>query len=305
MVTLRLVLVGACLLPCLACSGAAPAPATAEAQAAPETFTFAPALDRPFHYTQRRFEEVSVPGSPMRNSEDWLINWEVVTKQESNHFRRTLRLVGLKISVNGLDLLQGHEVKQSFAAIDVLTDKDANVVDIRGTDQLSEALVALASPEGRPGVARLFSPENLKALVLTRSRELNSDFVGRPTKVGSQWMANTPGASGTRQIRVVAEEPCGSDRCLRVVREYDVDRAAIQANVSAQVAAYVESRGADPSQVKVVGMDLKHEDSLLINPSTMEYHDAKFDEAATIHVSTPEGELAVAFKLQRSSSYEY
>jgi len=295
------------LLASVACSETAGAPAGgAEAPtAAAATFTYAPVLDKRFKHTQRRYEEVSIPGSPMRRSEEWIIEWDVVTKQESNTYRATQRLVGLKININGLELLKGDEIKEDMVAVDIVTDKDSNVVDVRGTDQMSEALVKLASPEAQPQIARIFSGERLKALAVARSLERHADFVGRPSKVGSQWMANDPMTGGTKEIRVEKEEPCGAQTCLRVVRVYDADRQAIRDSVAAQVKADVEAKGGDPSKVDVVGMDIKHEDSLLIDPATMEYHGANFIQNATVQVAGPEGQLAVAFKLERQSTYQY
>jgi hypothetical protein len=262
-------------------------------------------LDKRFLHKQRRYEEVSIPGSPMRRSEEFIMEWDVITKQESNLFRATQRLVNLKININGLELLKGTEIKDDMVAIDILTDKDSNVVDVRGTEQLSQALVALAAPEAQPQVARIFSADRLKALAVLRSLERHADFVGRPTKVGSQWMANDAATGGTKQIRVVAEEPCGTQTCLRVIREYDADKQAIKDSVAAQVKADVEAKGGDPSKVDVVGMDIKHEDKLLIDPRTMEYHGASFVQNATVAVAGPEGQMQVAFKLERDSAYQY
>ncbi len=293
------------LLAGVACAEAASAPTGVEAPTTPETFTYAPVLDKRFHHTQRRYEEVSIPGSPMRRSEEWIMEWDVVTKQESNTFRATQRLVGLKININGLELLKGDEIKEDMVAVDIVTDKDSNVVDVRGTDQLSEALVNLASPEARPQIARIFSAERLKALGVARSLERHADFVGRPSKVGSQWMANDPLTGGTKEIRVVAEEACAPQSCLRVVRQYDADRQAIRDSVAAQVKADVQAKGGDPNVVDVTGMDIKHEDTLLIDPATMEYHGANFIQNATVQVTGPEGQLQVAFKLERQSTYKY
>ena len=78
------VLLACCLTGLSGCGGAA-APAEGAAtpdapQAAPETFTYAPVLEQEYSYQQRRFQEVSVPGSPMRNAEEWIIDWKVVTR---------------------------------------------------------------------------------------------------------------------------------------------------------------------------------------------------------------------------------
>jgi hypothetical protein len=266
---------------------------------------YAPALGKPHHEYMKRYDEMSIPGTPVRDSEEWNMDWEVVTTQEANLFKRSLKLVGLKISSNGLDALRGDEVKANNVVIDVLTDKDSNVVDVRGADQLSAAIVGLGSAEAQPILRRVFSPERLKALVVVRSMELHADFVGRPSQVGSQWMGTDPGGGGTKEIRVVAEAACGASKCVQVERKYDVDRKALYAQVSARVAAYVQSQGGDPSKVQVTGMDLKLEDSLLIDPNTMDYHGARFVEDATIKVTGPNGELPVAFKHHRQSSYKY
>jgi len=275
------------------------------AQARTVTFVYAPALDRPHRETMRRTEEFSIPGSPLRNLEEWVLDWDVVVHPETNLFKRSMKLVGLKLNINGAENLRGDEVKASAVTIDVLTDKDSNVVDVRGSEQFSTAIVALASPEVQPVLARIFSPERLKALAVERSVELHSDFVGRPAQPGSTWMANDAHKGGTRQIRVLAEAPCGASRCVQVRREYDIDRSALYADVSQRVGAYVKSQGGDASKVAVTGMDLKLEDTLVIAPATLEYHAAEFVQDALIHVTGPNGKLPVKLKVERETQYRY
>ncbi|HKO53089.1 MAG TPA: hypothetical protein VJV79_35510 [Polyangiaceae bacterium] len=275
----------------------------ADARAA--TFVYAPALERPHQERMRRSEEFSIPGSPLRNFEEWVLDWTVVVHQETNLFRRSMKLVGLKINVNGAENLRGDEVKANTVTIDVLTDKDSNVVDVRGTEQFSAAIVALGSEDVKPVLRRIFSPERLKALAIERSVELHSDFVGRPAQPGSTWMANDANKGTTRQIRVLAEAPCGASRCVQVRREYDVDRQALYADISQRVAAYVQSQGADASKVAVASMDLKLEDSLVIAPATMEYYSAKFLQDVNLRVTGPNGELPVKLKIERQIEYSY
>ena len=288
----------------VACSSAETEPKTA-ANGAVGAFTYAPLVGKPFHETMRRYEEVSIPGTPMRDGEQWTMDWDVVTTQENNLYKRSFKLVGFKIAVNGMDLLRGDEIKAAMATVDVLTDKDSNVVDVRGSEDLSAAMVGLGNAEAQPVLRRMFAPELLKALVVVRIRELHEDFVGHPAAAGSQWVVTDPSGHGTRQIKVVAEEPCAERRCVRVSREYELDRQAIYDNVSTHVAAYVKAQGGDPASVKVAGMDLKHEDSLLIDPATMEYYGATFVQNATLKVASEKGELSVAFKFERSSAFRY
>jgi hypothetical protein len=269
------------------------------------SFNYAPALDKPSHQTMHRLEEIAIPGTPLRDAEEWTIDWDVVTKQDSANYKRSLKLVGLKINVNGQALLKGDEVKASKATVDIVTDKGGNVIDVRGADQLSQAIVSLGTPEAQPALKRVFSPERLRLLVAVRSTELNEDFVGQPSQVGSRWSARDEETGGTKQIRVVAEAPCGASKCVHVVREYEVDQKALYAEIAERVAMYVKEQGGDPSKVALVGMDVKVEDSLVIDPATMDYHGAKFGEQATIRVSGPKGELPVSFKVERQTDYRY
>jgi len=294
----------AALLLSTACGPNSSDPKTA-AEGKPETFHYAPTLDRPYRETNRRYEEMSIPGSPVRESEEWTIEWQAIVTRETNLFKRSLRLVGLKISVNGAPQLKGDEVKAAMATVDVLTDKDSNVVDVRGTDELSAAIVALGSEAARPALSRVFSPARLKALAVVRSQELHQDLVGRPTPVGSQWLASGAAGATTRQVSVTGEEPCGAARCLRVARKYDVDGQALFAEVSGRVAAYVQSQGGDPTKVTLAGMSVKLEDSLLVDPATMEYHGARFNQEADLKVAGPNGELAVSVKVRREVDFKY
>lgn len=288
----------------LACASGEPA-ANSAAAANTGTFVYAPPLNKPYHETMKRYEEVSIPGSPMRDAQEWTLDFDVVTTQESNLFKRSHRLVGLKININGAEQLKGNEVKADLATVDVLTDKDSNVVDVRGTDQLSNAIANLGAPEVQPLLKRIFSPERLKALVVLRNIEQHADFVGHPATVGSQWQATEPDSGVVRQVRVTGQEACGSARCVQVQRTYQLDRQAVFAEVSERVAAYVQSQGGDPSKVQLTGMDVKLEDSLVIDPATMDYHSAHFGQDATLHVAGPNGELPVAFKVLRERSYRY
>jgi hypothetical protein len=294
---------GAALL--LSACGGSDTEAKTAAQATPGVFTYAPAIDRPHRETMRRIEETSIPGTPMREAEQWTMEWDVVTTRESNLFKRSLKLVGLKINVNGAEQLRGDEVMPAMATVDVLTDKDANVVDVRGSDQFSAAIVALGDAKTKPVLERIFSPARLKALVVVRSMELHSDLVGRPTPVGSQWIATDPLSGGTRQLRVTGEAPCAAARCLEVVRQYDVDKQAVFAEIAERIGAYVQAQGGDPSKVKLVGMDVKLEDTLLIDPATMDYHRARFNQEATIKVAGEKGELSVASKSRRETDVKY
>jgi len=288
----------------LALNACSSEPKTA-ADAPSGAFNYAPALDRPHRETMKRVEEVAIPGSPLRDSEEWTLEWDVVTTKDGENFKRSLKLVGLKINVNGQALLKGDEVKSDGATLVIVTDKQSNVLDVQGADGFSQAIVGLGAPDAQPALKRIFSPERLKLLAVVRSIELHEDFVGRPSAVGSTWTAKDPDGGAPRQIKVLRETPCGTNHCVEVQREYQLDRNAVYADISEHVAAYVQQQGGDPSKIEVVGMDLKLADSLVIEPSTMDYHGAKFDQEATIRLAGPAGELPVSVKVQRQTDYRY
>jgi hypothetical protein len=287
-----------------ACAGSG-SDAKSAAGAGSGAFTYAPTLNAPYHETMQRYEEMSIPGTPIRDAERWTLDWDVVNGQEKDLYKRTLKLVGLKLNVNGVDQLRGDEIKPSSVTVDVLTDKDSNVVDVRGTDQMSAAIVSLGTPDAQPVLKRIFSPERLKALVVLRSIEQHADFVGHPAAVGSTWTTPDSEGTGTTQIKVVSESPCGSAKCVSVERTYSVDKSSVFAEVQGRVADYVQSQGGDPTQIKLVGLDVKLQDSLVIDPMTMDYHGAHFGQDATLHVAGPKGELPVALKIERQSDYKY
>jgi hypothetical protein len=271
---------------------------------APGAFNYAPTLNAPYHETMQRYEEISIPGTPIRDAERWTLDWDVVNGQEKDNYKSTLKLVGLKLNVNGVDQLRGDEIKPSGVTLDVLTDKNSNVVDVRGTDTMSNAIASLGTPEAQPILKHIFSAERLKALVVMRSTEQHADLVGRPATVGSTWSA-AEGDAGTKQISVVSEAPCGNAKCVQVERKYDVNRDQTFAEVADIVADYVHSQGGDPKQVKLVGLDVKLQDSMLVDPATMDFHGLHFGQDATLHVAGPNGELPVALKIERQSDYKY
>ena len=182
------------LILCLeACSSANGEPKSA-AQAQPKVFTYAPALNAHHRETMRRGEEVSIPGTPMRNSEKWTLDWDVVTSGESNLYKRSLTLVGLKINVNGVDALRGDEVKASPVTIEVITDKESKVV---GRPRYRTALGGdcEARRSGSPACAQahFFSPASESAGDATQRRAARRFPRGDPRA----WEAN-----GKRRIRI-------------------------------------------------------------------------------------------------------
>lgn len=270
-------------------------------------FTYAPQVGRRFRHRMKRYEQLAIIGAPMRQSEEWIADWDVEIRQESNRYIQYAKLVGLEIKVNEANLLRGNELAGLDATLEIYTDKDANVAEIRGTESLTRALVSLATPEAQEAVAAMFSPERLKALFFQRVDERVRDLVGRPAVVGESWMSNA-GAEGvvlTKQLRVEAQEPCGAASCLRIKRDYEIDKLGVWAMARERVAAWVQAQGGDPSELALKAAQAKLEDVLLVDPSTMEFHHATFDHKAAITVASAERMLQVEHQLRRESEYRY
>jgi len=304
MIPIKLCMSASAICVLAACSGADPEPKTANGHRA-EVFTYAPTLNKPHRETVRLYQEVAIPGTPLRDTETWTLDWEAVTSSEANQYKRTLKLVGLKVVVNDVEELRGDEVKaNNGAAIDVFTDGKAKVLDVRGADQLSAAVVALGDPALQPALRQSLSPARLKALAVMRTTEQHADFVGRPTQVGSTWAAVDANGT-TRNIRIVSEEPCGATRCLKVIRTYEVDKKEVFEEAARRVAAYVQQQGGNPDEIDLVDMNIALEDSLLIDPATMNGYGALLVQDATLRLASPSGELPVSFKTQREVVYTY
>lgn len=272
----------------------------------PESFTYAPQVGKRFEHTQERTDEVQVVGAPLRDKEHWKIVWDVEVKQESNLYVHSFRLKALSIELNDAPLLKGDEVSSVEATMDILTDRDGNIADIRGTQELTDALRAVAPAERREQVGQVFSADKLKGFYIARVDERVRDFIGRPTKVGSKWLVSSTDAGVTaRSITIVGQEPCGSSTCLQLKREHEVDKGVIQAMAARTVAANVQASGGNLEDIQYVHGEASLEDNLLIDPATMEYHGATFRETSSLKAAGPKGQLDVRVTRVRTSSYRY
>lgn len=272
-------------------------------------FTFAPAVGTKYGHVMRRVDEVTFEGHPVRFAEEWEIAWNVEIKQETNLFVFRNTLAGLKLSVNGAAVLQGSEVAASQAHFDLALDGEGNVVDVRNTQSLTDAISGVVRPENKELVAQMFSTENLRVLFFVRAEERGRELVGQDARVGSTWAYQfeaSPGVQAAETKLTVKEAlPCGAAACVKVVRETKLNDNMVWAGAAARVEQFVAERGGDPKNIVLKKAEVRLVDELLVVPERMEFHGATFDQDARLSVTNGTEELSVHFRTARSSEYKY
>ncbi|HXS17997.1 MAG TPA: hypothetical protein VN764_12455 [Polyangiaceae bacterium] len=298
----------------LSCAGSSKPAATPEDQAEARTaaekhFTFAPVAGTKYAHVMRRLDEVTFEGHPVRFAEEWEITWHVEIKPETNLFVFRNTLAGLKLAVNGAAVLQGSEVAGSQAYFDLAFDGEGNVVDVRNTQSLTDAISAVVRPENKGLVTQMFSAENLRFLFFVRAQERGRELVGQNAAVGSTWSYQfeaSPGVEAAETKLTVKEAvPCGAAHCVKVVRETKLNDNMVWMGAAARVEQFVADRGADPKSIVLKSAEVRLVDELVLVPERMEFHGATFDQDARLSVTNGAEELSVRFRTTRSSEYKY
>jgi len=256
-----------------------------------------------------RLDEVTFEGHPVRFAEEWEIAWNVEIKQETNLYVYRMTLAGLKLSIDGAARLQGTEVAGAKAYFDLVLDGEGNVVDIRNTQSLTDALVAVVSEENKKPVSEMFSANNLNLLFFVRTEERGREILGQNAKVGSTWSYQFKTEDGTpaaeRTLSVKEEVPCGKSTCVKVARQTQLNQQMVWQGAAASVARFVTDRGGKPEEIALKDADVRLADELLVVPERMEFHATSFDQSAKLSVSNGPEELTVHFHTLRTSEYEY
>jgi hypothetical protein len=298
----------------LACgSKPAPAPPPSPIQQLAGTFTFEPRLGTAFRHTLKKVDTFEIVGTPLRETEESELTLSVTITPEDNQYRYTLRPLNLRIVLNGapvFDTPGGQaDLSTSGAEIALLINGQAVVTSIRGAETLTKALVALAPPERREQVAQMYQPRAIEQLLVVRVVERTADLIGNHSNVGNSWGARQAAESGydpvAKQLEVVGEADCAAPRCAVVSRKFNVDQRLIWQAAEGRVKQYVSSQGGDPNSVKVVKTDLLLEDELVVDPRTLEFHGARFEQKATITAQGPQGNMTVERSSVRTSTYDY
>jgi hypothetical protein len=276
-------------------------------------FTFEPRLGTAFRHTARRVDQFEVVGAPLREVEESELVWDTTITSEDNKYRYTFRAVRTCLKINGAAVYDSKDgcadLSASGAEVVLLMNGDATITEMRGAATLSAALLEVTPAAHKATAARQFAPEVLERLIVQRVVERSADLLGNFSNVGASWGAVLRTESGqepvAKELRVTDVRDCAAVRCVVVERQLLLDRQLAWEAARARVEAFVAREGGDPSQVSLIDVDLVLEDELVVDPRTLEFHGARFEQSATVTVQSPKGRLTVRSSSVRTSTYDY
>lgn len=265
-------------------------------------FVFAPRVGLEFTHQMKHVDEVVVPGSNFRDSQEWRVVWKVKVEDAGDKYIYRRRLAEFAVTLNGQKLLNGQEIEPQHAEILQVMSKDGRVLDVTGTDKLTEALASLVPPAERARVAKEFSPERLRAMLMARAVDSFDEVVGKPAEVGATWRAQSSfGALRGKTVAVESAVGCGGRDCRKLMRVFDVDQGMVNDVVRQRVATFLQERGWKPSAARVSDSNMKVEDTFVVEPATCHFHDALMKEEGYVVLTDPAG---ASIKIVTTSKHE-
>jgi hypothetical protein len=284
-----------------------PEPPTLTAGGAPaQSFKFAPPDGTKFVRYDRRREERSIVGAPMRTLDEEELRWKVSIDKSGDHYSVKQDLTHLTLKRNGKVVADG-DVKEGISA-ELVIDKDGNLQTVKGLDKTAARLRELAAPGMEQAVAQTFTPQYLSDLVANRYRVLFGETIGRPATPGASWTVTNPPGSfvASRKVTVERIEPCGDKTCARLREDFNIDSRVMADTAVAMVKARIMAAGGDPSAVTVRSASYGMSGAMLVEPATMLNHGASLAETGNVTVSSKSGEdLTVELKGNTEIVYAY
>jgi hypothetical protein len=175
----------------------------------PATFRFWTPPGTNFVWTERRKFDVALIGTEVADHDESELRW-FVTMHPSSSEPTVIdqRLVNVSYKRDGRTLVSG----ETDALIQLAVDSEGTLQSVSGLEAASRAVGALASPDARPVVDRMFSGAALGALVRARAQMMLEDVVGRPTHEGTTWIVpQLPGSDALfKRYTVEGAQPCNA-----------------------------------------------------------------------------------------------
>ena len=295
-------LLGAALT--VACGSGQP---EAKAPGPARTFVYSPGEGIVFQHEMKNTDEFAIAGSSFRDSVERRFLWEVTVGKQGDNYAYHRRLLELGLTVNGAKILEGQEVGPRRAEIVQVMSPQGKVVDITGTQELTDAIVSLVAPAARERVSQMFSAENLRALLLARAVDAFGEVVGKPAEVGASWASTENyGALRGKKVVVDSEVGCGGKHCLKLVRNFDVDQEMVGDDVRKRAAAFMTDLGGDPAALKLLDSNVKVEDTFEVEPETCHFHDMRLTQESRFVFQGPkQNRIEVALVSKQESHAEY
>jgi hypothetical protein len=255
----------------------------------------------------KHLDEVVVVGSNFRDSQEWRVVWLVKVESSGDKYLYRRRLAEFAVTLNGQKILTGQEVEPRRAEIVQVMSKDGHVLDVTGTEKLTETIASLVPEADRARVAQEFAPERLRAMMMARAVDAFDEVVGKPAEVGASWRAQ--GNFGPLRGKTVVVDSaigCGGRECRKLLRVFDVDQQMVNDVARQRVAKFLAERGWKPSAARVADSNMKVEDVFVVEPATCHLYDAVLKEEGYVVLTDPAGaSLKIAVTSRHESHSEY
>jgi len=270
------------------------------------TFIYAPPAGTRFVRTVRLISETSLVGSPFHQRQETEFVWNVGFAREGDQTLVTQQLQRVALRINGAEVLDGERIPGNNLSVDLVVNREPQVVEVRGADHAAEVLSALLRP-GAEESQGLMSAELVRQIAVARFEMVVRDVVGRPTAPGSTWTSPDPDPAVRSKTMVVDRfEPCGNARCAHVTAQYEVNPQAAARRALRSAAAFLARNGVNPAEAEVLDASLDYRDELLVEPATLVDHGATFSKTARVTFAGARGApIPVEFRsaLEQSSTF--
>jgi hypothetical protein len=253
-------------------------------QTVPPAFTYAPPPGSHWVRTVKIVTETTLPGSAYRQLEEREFVWNVGVSKEGDNTLVTQQLQRLAIRVNGVELIDGERLPGSNLSVNLVVDRSAHVVEVRGAEDGAKLLSSLVRPGSTPDPGeQMFTTEVVKEIAVARFEMVVRSVVGHPTAPGSSWDVEPDDpAVQKKSLTVDKLEPCGGATCARVSTQYVVDPKAAARRAMRSGAIFLARNGVNPAQAEVLNATLDYQDEILVEASTLIDHSATFSQVAKV-----------------------
>ena len=274
--------------------------------ASQSTFTFAPPLGTRFIRTDQSNYESSLSGTPLSRRQEQELRWQVEIGRSGDHYVMKQQLTHMTMKLNGTTTVDS-DVPPDAISAQLFIDCLGTLKEVRGLENTSNTLRALAGPNLDPLQERSISPTALTALVADRFDSLGGDIVGHPTTPGRPWTAAGRQGSAivSRTFTVEHMEPCGKTACARIHEEVKLNPTSVTEIADELVKRRVKELGGDPSTIQTQSATYAMAGTLKVDPATMLNHEAAFSEKGRVLAASGKTNFEVTVTGTTRYSYDY
>ncbi len=258
---------------------ATPAQGAVGAEQGSGTFRFAP-KDQQFTQTTVETKTVSSPGSTFTSEVKGEYTWDIVAKREGDAANYSAELRRVVLRINGQNAVNEAPPDNE---VNVQVDRNGQVTGVTGADSLAQGLIGRLPADERQNAQALLA-DVAHTAIAERFQLTVGDLQGRPTALGSTWTvpAQAGGPVRSKTWKVQGVEVCGSEQCVRVNATYDIDSQAISQQLQGDLVGSSVSASGQAEPVTLSDVTVTAQDSILVEPSTLFLHQARFEQTARV-----------------------